>query len=64
MPLPGEMASDVCPGEESETEETPETRSVASDEDDLDLMHLLDRFAAKMGGGDCGYDIILPQNPT
>ena len=59
MPLPGETARDVCPGEE-----TPETKSVASDEDDLDLMHLLDRFAAKMGGGDCGYDIILPQNPT
>ena len=53
LPLPGEMASAVCPGEDSEHEETPETRSVASDEDDLDRMHLLDLLAGKIGGGDC-----------
>ena len=39
------MAREVCP---------VEVRRVASDEDDLDLMHLLDLLAEKMGGGDCG----------
>ena len=62
MPRPGEMARDVCPGEDEE--ETPETKSVASDEDDLDLMHLLDLIARNLGGGDCGQGTTLPQIPT
>ena len=55
FPRPGEMAREVCPplGDE---EEEGETRREASEEDDLDRMHLLDlwKMPPEGGGGDCG----------
>ena len=60
FPRPGEMAREVCPplGAKEEGEEG-ETRREASEEDDLDRMHLLDLWKMPpppegAGGGDCG----------
>ena len=52
FPRPGEMAREVCPPE-------GEPRREASEEDDLDRMHLLDLWKMPPpegadGGGDCG----------
>ena len=54
FPRPGEMAIEVCPPLGAEEEEG-ETRREASEEDDLDRMHLLDLWKMPAGGGgDCG----------
>ena len=61
FPRPGEMAREVCPPPlgAKEEEEEGETRREASEEDDLDRMHLLDLWKMPpppedAGGGDCG----------
>ena len=60
FPRPGEMAREVCPPlGAKEEEEEGETRREASEEDDLDRMHLLDLWKMPpppegAGGGDCG----------